>query len=126
MRRRATWLAGLALAAIAGAARSQEDIGAGAPVMARGAPVIQQDVNTEVGQPVLLFHYVHIDADCGPTAMAIAVTTPPSHGTVSFEDGEERPWFGGRPLFGPGDPRAGCGNRLADTKDGVYTPAPGF
>ena len=121
-------LAGLAMAAIAaGAARSQgEDIGAGAPVFARGAPVSQQDVNTEVGRPVLLFHYVHIDADCGPTAMALTVTTPPAHGVLSFDDGEERPWSGGRPLFGPDDPRAACGNRLAATKDGVYAPAPGF
>ena len=128
MARLGIWVAGMALAAIAAVdVRSQgEDVDAGAPVFARGAPVSQQDANTEVGRPVLLFHYVHIDADCGPTAMAIAVTTPPSHGTVSFEDGEERPWFGGRPLFGPGDPRAGCGNRLADTKDGVYTPAAGF
>jgi hypothetical protein len=117
----------VALAAIAGAAHPQgEDIGAGAPVMARGAPVIQQDVNTEVGRPVLLFHYVHVDADCGPTAMAIAVTTPPAHGTVSFEDGEERPWSDGRPLFGPDDSRAACGNRLAPTKDAIYAPAPGF
>jgi hypothetical protein len=54
------------------------------------------------------------------------VTTPPAHGTISFEDGEERPWSGGRPLFGASDPRAACGNRLAATKDGVYAPAPGF
>jgi hypothetical protein len=128
MGRAGIWLAGMALAAIvAGGARSQgEDVDAGAPVFARGAPVSQQDVNTEVGRPVLLFHYVHVDADCGPTAMAIAVTTPPAHGSVSFEDGEERPWSGGRPLFGAGDPRAACGNRLAVTKDGVYAPAPGF
>jgi len=128
MGRAGIWLAGMVLAIIvAGAARPQgEDIGAGAPVFARGAPVRQQDVNTEVGRPVLLFHYVHIDADCGPTAMAIAVTTPPEHGTVNFEDGEERPWSEGRPLFGPDDPRAACGNRLAATKDGVYAPAPGF
>jgi hypothetical protein len=121
-------LAGVVAAtSIAGAARSlAEDVDAGAPVMARGAAVSQQDVNTEVGRPVLLFHYVHVDADCGPTAMAIAVTTPPTHGAVSIEDGEERPWSGGRPLFGPGDPRAACGNRLAATKDAVYAPAPGF
>ena len=128
MRRVGIGLAGLVLATIvAGEARAQgEDIGAGAPLMARGAPVIQQDVNTEVGRPVLLFHYVHVDADCGPTAIAIAVTTPPAHGAVSFEDGEERPWSAGRPLFAPGDPRAACGNRLAATKDAVYAPAPGF
>jgi hypothetical protein len=121
-------LGGMVLAiVVASPPRSQgEDVGAGAPVFARGAPVSQQDVNTEVGRPVLLFHYVHIDADCGPAAMAITVTTPPEHGTVGFEDGEERPWFGGRPLFGPDDPRAPCGNRLAATKDGVYAPAPGF
>ena len=128
MARAGIWLACTALATIAaGAARSQgEDVGAGAPVFARGASISQQDVNTEVGRPVLMFHYVHIDADCGPTTMAIAVTRPPTHGAVSFEDGEERPWSDGRPLFGPGDPRAPCGNRLAATKDGVYAPAPGF
>jgi hypothetical protein len=128
MARAGIWLVALALTtAAAGGAHSQaEDVDAGAPVFARGAPISQQDVNTAVGRPVLLFHYVHIDADCGPTTMAIAVTTPPAHGTVSFEDGEERPWSGGRPLFGPGDPRAACGNRLAATKDGVYAPAPDF
>jgi hypothetical protein len=121
-------LAGAVLATIAaGAARSQgEAVGAGAPLIARGAPVSQQDANTEVGRPVLLFHYVHVDAACGPTAMAIRLTTPPGHGSVSFEDGEERPWHGGRPLFAAGDPRARCGDRLVATKDAVYTPAPGF
>jgi hypothetical protein len=121
-------LAGVALATlIAGASRPQsEAVGPGVPMIARGAPVSQQDVNTEVGRPVLLFHYVHIDTACGPSAMAVRLTTPPEHGSVSFEEGEERPWYGGRPLFTPGDPRARCGNRLAATKDAVFTPAPGF
>lgn len=122
-------LAGVVLAtlAAAGAARSQDEaVGAGPAVIARGAPVSRQDANTEVGRPVLLLHYVHIDAACGPTAVAIRLTTAPQHGSVSFEDGEERPWWRGRPLFGAGDPRAPCGDRLAATKDGVYTPAPGF
>ncbi len=128
MGRAATWLAGVVLAiAVGGGARSQpEAVGAGVPMMARGAPISQQDVNTEVGRPVLLLHYVHVDAACGPSAMAIRLTTPPEHGSVSFEDGEERPWYAGRPLFEPGDPRAHCGNRLAATKDAVFTPAPGF
>lgn len=103
-----------------------EDVGAGVPMIARGVPVSHQDANTEAGRPVLLFHYVHIDADCGPTAMAIQATSPPEHGTLAIENGEERPWSGGRPLFAPGDPRAHCGNALASTRDGVYTPAPGF
>jgi hypothetical protein len=128
MGRAGTWLAGVVLAtAVGGAARAQpEAVGAGVPIIASGAPISQQDVNTEVGRPVLLFHYVHVDAACGPSAMAIRLTTPPEHGSVSFEDGEERPWYAGRPLFGPGDPRARCGNRLAATKDAVFTPDPSF
>ena len=120
------WLAGIVLATASDARSQGEAVDAGAPVFAQDAPIRQQDVNTVVGRPVLLFHYVHVDAHCGPTAMAIAVTMPPAHGAASFEDGEERPWIDGHPLFGPGDPRAACGNRLAATKDGVYTPAPGF
>jgi hypothetical protein len=127
MGRAGIWLAGVVAMAAAGAARSQgEAVGAGPPVMARGAPVSRQDANTEAGRPVLLLHYVHIDAGCGPIPVAIRLTTPPQHGSVSFDDGEERPWWHGQPLFGPGDPRAPCGDRLAATKDGVYTPAPGF
>ena len=112
---------------IAGAALAQdENIGADAPLIARGAPISQQDVNTEAGRRVLLFHYVHIDGHCGPTAVAIRLTAEPAHGTFTLENGDERPWWGGHPLFAPGDPRARCGNRLAATRDGVYTPAPGF
>ena len=123
----AAGLGGILLAGLAGAAWPQgEDVGAGAPVFARGAPVSQQDVNTEAGQPVVLFHFVHIDADCGPTAMAMRLTAEPAHGTFTIEDGEERPWSGGHPLFDPADPRAHCGNRLVPTKDGVYAPAAGF
>jgi hypothetical protein len=119
-------LAGLA-ALVAGAALAQpEDVGPGVPMIARGAPISQQDASTTTGRPVLLFHYVHIDAHCGPDAIAILVTAPPAHGSLTFENGEERPWSGGRPMFGPDDARARCGNRLAATKDGVYTPAPGF
>jgi hypothetical protein len=58
--------------------------------------------------------------------MAVQLTTPPAHGTLTIEDGEERPWSGGRPMFVPADPRARCGNRLASTKDAVYAPATGF
>ena len=121
-------LAGAVLATlVVGPARPQpEDVGREAPMIARGAPISQQDANTAAGQPVLLFHYVHIDAHCGPDAVAIRLTTPPEHGSLALEDGEERPWSEGRPMFGPDDPRARCGNRLAATKDGVYTPAPGF
>jgi hypothetical protein len=128
MGRAGIWLAGAVLATFAaGAARAQsEAVGPGVPMIARGAPISQQDVNTEAGRPVLLFHYVHIDAACGPSAMAIRLTTPPGHGSVSFENGEERPWYEGRPLFAPGDPRARCGNRLAATRDAIFTPAPGF
>jgi hypothetical protein len=112
-------LAGLAALAATPALSQSEDVGPDAPMIARGAPVSQQDANTAAGRSVLLFHYVHIDAHCGPDAVAIQVTAPPAHGTLRFEDGEERPWSGGRPMFGPGDPRARCGNRLAATKDGV-------
>jgi hypothetical protein len=123
----AAGLGGVLLAGLASAAWPQgEDIGAGAPVIARGAPISQQDVNTEAGRPVALFHFVHIDAACGPTAAAIRLATEPSHGTLAIDDGEERPWSDGHPLFEPGDPRAHCGNRLVPTKDGVYTPARGF
>ena len=119
-------LAGLAALVPTQALSQAEDVGRDVPMIARGAPVSQQDANTTSGRPVLLFHYIHIGARCGPDAVAIQVTTPPAHGTLAIEDGEERPWSGGRPLFGPDDPRARCGNRLAATKDGVYTPAPGF
>jgi hypothetical protein len=121
-------LAGVALAAAgAGPTRAQpEAIGAGAPLIARGAEVSQEQENTEAGRPVVLFHYIHIDAACGPTAMALVVTAPPAHGELAIEAGEERPWLGARPLFAPGDPRAHCADRLAPTRDGVYTPAPGF
>jgi len=123
----AAWLGGVVLASLAGGVSAQgEDVGAGAPVFARGAPVSQQDVNTEAGRPILLFHFVHIDGACGPTAMAIRLTTEPAHGTFAIKEGEERPWSDGHPLFEPSDPRAHCGNRLAPTKDGLYTPAPGF
>lgn len=123
----AAGLGGVLLAGVAGAAWPQgEDIGAGAPVIARGAPISQQDVNTEAGRPILLFHFVHIDGACGPTAVAMRVITEGAHGTFAVEDGQERPWSDGHPLFEPGDPRARCGNRLVPTKDGIYTPARGF
>jgi hypothetical protein len=119
--------AGLGGVLLAGGAWAQgEDVGAGAPVIARGAPVSQQDVNTEAARPVVLFHFIHIDGACGPTATAIRVTTPPAHGVLAIKDGQERPWSDGHPLFAPADPRARCGARLVPTKDGVYTPAAGF
>jgi hypothetical protein len=123
----AVGLGGVLLAFSAGAAWPQdEDIGAGAPVFARGAPISQQDVNTEAGRPVTLFHYVRVDGGCARTAVAIRLAAAPAHGAFTLEDGEERPWSGGHPLFGPADPRAHCGDRLTATEDGVYTPAPGF
>jgi hypothetical protein len=123
----AAGLGGVLLAGLAGAAWPQgEDIGAGAPVIARGAPISQQDVNTETGRPVTLFHFVHINAECRPTPAAMRLTSAPEHGSLAIEDGEERPWSDGHPLFEPADPRAHCGGRLVPTKDGVYTPAPGF
>ncbi len=123
----AAGLGGVVLATLAGAAWPQgEDIGAGAPVFGRGAPISQQDVNTEAGRPVTLFHYVRIDGGCAPTPVTIRLAVPPAHGAFTLEDGEERPWSGGHPLFDSADARAHCGDRLAATKDGVYTPAPGF
>jgi hypothetical protein len=121
-------LAGAGLAALAAApARPQsDDVSAGVPMIAASAPISHQDESTEVGRPLLLFHFVHIDAACGPTPMSIRLTTAPSHGGVAIEDGAERPWSKGRPMFGPDDPRAHCGNRLAATKDAVYTPAHGY
>jgi hypothetical protein len=115
----------LAIAAAAALAQP-EDIGPRVPMIASGAPIGHQDESTEVGRPLLLFHYVHIDGHCGPTPMAIRLATPPAHGAVAFADGEERPFSEGHPMFGPADPRAHCGNRLAATRDAVYTPAPGF
>jgi hypothetical protein len=123
----AAGLGGILLAGLAGAAWPQgEDIGAGAPVIARGAPISQQNVNTETGRAVTLFHYVRINSNCALAPVAIRLAAEPAHGTFTLEDGEERPWSGGHPLFDPADPRAHCGNRLAATKDGVFTPAPGF
>ncbi len=115
----ATLAAGLALA-------QSDDVGPGAPVIARGAPVSHQDANTADGLAVTLFHYVRIGAACEPVPVAIRLTTAPAHGTLSLEDGEERPWSDGHPLFDAHDPRAGCGNRLVATRDAIYTPAAGF
>ena len=95
-------------------------------MIASGAPISHQDESTEIGRPLLLFHYVHIDAACGPTPMTIRLAAPPAHGAVVFEDGEERPFSNGHPMFEMGDPRARCGNRLAATRDAVYTPDPRF
>ena len=120
-------LAGAFLAVAAEPAWPQPgDIGPRVPMIASGAQISHQDESTEVGLPLVLFHYVHIDADCGPTPMTIRLTAPASHGAVAFESGEERPWSNGRPIFGPGDRRAHCGNRLAATRNAIYTPAPGF
>ncbi|HZZ88595.1 MAG TPA: hypothetical protein VFE13_09710 [Caulobacteraceae bacterium] len=120
-------VAGAVLAVGGGPARAQpEAIGAGAPLIARGAEVSQEQENTAAGRPVVLFHYVHIDAACGPKAMGLVVATPPTHGTLRIEDGEERPRLADGPLFPPSDPRAHCANRLVPTRDGVYLPAPGF
>jgi hypothetical protein len=123
----AAGLGGVILAGLASAAWPQgEDVGAGAPVFTRGAPISQQDINTEAGRPVMLFHYVRIDRGCAPTAVAIRLAAAPAHGAFTLEDGEERPWSNGHPLFDRADPRAHCSDRLAATKDGVYTPAPGY
>lgn len=128
MGRAGTGLAGALLAtlAVSGALAQGEEVGAAAPLIARGAAVTHQDVNTAAGLPVTLFHYVHIDAGCEPAPVAIRPASPPQHGTLSLGDGEERPWAEGHPLFDAGDPRAACANRLAATRDGVYTPAAGF
>jgi hypothetical protein len=122
----AAGLAGAVLAAAANGPARPQAVDVGAPVMARGAAVSEQQENTAAGRPLVLFHYVHIDDRCGPAPAAIRVATPPEHGALEIEDGEERPWTDGRPLFAATDARAHCADRLAATKDGVYTPAPGF
>jgi hypothetical protein len=122
-----TCLAGALLAA--GAAAAQENYAVArleAPAIVRGSGAMSQHSATPTATPVMLFHYFNVGADCRPSEVTIRLATPPAHGTVTFADGQERPVSGGEPLFAPGDPRARCDNRLAPTKDAVYTPAPGF
>jgi hypothetical protein len=121
--------AGLMAAAALAQPRSgaqDDDTVLGIPAIVRGAPAIQQHSITVSETPVLLFHYFNVGADCEPTHVAFRITTPPGHGAVEFQDGEERPFTQGHPLFPADDPRSRCASRLVATKDAVYTPAAGF
>ena len=123
-------MAAAAGTALAGAAQAQppggDVAGLEAPAIVRGSGAMSQHSATPTATPVMLFHYFNVGPDCRATEVTIRLVTPPAHGEVAFHDGQERPFAGGEPLFGDGDPRARCENRLAPTKDAVYTPAPGF
>jgi hypothetical protein len=117
------------IATAAGAASAQGDYVVTrleAPAIVRGAGAMSQHSATPAATPVMLFHYFNVGGDCRPTEVTIRLATPPAHGAVTFADGQERPLSAGEPLFGAGDPRARCADRLVSTKDAVYTPAPGF
>jgi hypothetical protein len=120
-------MAGLAALAAAVPAMAQDDqVTSEIPLIVRGAPPLRQQSITAAGVPVLLFHYFNLGAGCGPTDTTVRLTTPPAHGTVAIQDGEEQPAARGRALYSPGDPRAQCRNRLVATRDAIYTPAAGF
>lgn len=121
-------MAGVALVAVAADAAAQGDglVTRDASLIVRGAPPVRQQSVTAAGAPVLLFHYFNLGPDCGRTAVTVRLATPPAHGTVDIQDGEERPAWRGRPLYPEDDPRARCGDRLVATRDAIYTPAPGF
>lgn len=128
LRRCGAWV-GAAFAAAGGVALAQPEdqvTRLEAPALVRGDGAISQRSATPSGQPLLLFHYFNVGPDCGPSEVSFRLATPPAHGTVSFVSSQSRPFADGRPLFAAGDPRARCADRLAPTKDAVYTPAPGF
>jgi len=120
-------MAGLMLIAVAGPATAQDDqVTSAIPLIVRGAPPLRQQSITAAGAPVLLFHYFNLGPGCGPTDATVRLTTPPAHGTVAIQDGDEQPAWRGRSLYPPGDPRARCRDRLVATRDAIYTPAAGF
>jgi hypothetical protein len=118
--------AGIAVAGSAAAQPVGDVAGLEAPALLRGFGAMSQHSATPTATPVMLFHYFNVGPDCRATEVTIRLVTPPAHGAVSFRDGQERPFAGGEPLFSGADPRARCEDRLAPTKDAVYTPAPGF
>jgi hypothetical protein len=127
--RRLGWIGAALIGAAAGAAWAQSDEAVArleAPAIMRGAGAFSQRSATPAGAPVLLFHYFDVGADCRATEVTFRLTTPPAHGTVSFVASQSRPFTDGHPLFAEDDPRARCDNRLAPTRDAIYTPTAGF
>jgi hypothetical protein len=123
------WVGAALICAAAGAAWAQSDETVArleAPAIMRGAGTFSQRSATPAGAPVLLFHYFDVGPDCRATEVTFRVTSPPAHGTVTFAASQNRPFEAGRPLFGDGDPRARCEDRLVPTRDAVYTPQAGF
>ena len=128
-RRLGGWIGAALTGAIAGFAWGQTDETVArleAPAIMRGAGSFSQRSATPAGAPVLLFHYFNVGADCRATEVTFRLTSPPAHGSVTFAASQSRPFADGHPLFVDGDPRARCDDRLAPTRDAIYTPAPGF
>jgi hypothetical protein len=129
VRRCLGWFGAALVAAAAGAAVAETEEAMTrleAPAITRGAGTFSQRSATLSGAELLLFHYFNVGPDCRPTEVTFRLTTPPAHGSVTFVASQNRPFTEGRPLFPDGDPRARCADRLAPTRDAIYTPAPGF
>ncbi|HEY1750926.1 MAG TPA: hypothetical protein VGG29_06665 [Caulobacteraceae bacterium] len=124
----ATIAAVAALACLATGLRAAPDSDevVGVPAIVRGAPSVRELLAAGSGQPVILFHYFDVGPSCAPTEVTIRVVSAPAHGSLAFEDGEERPYADGHPLYAAADPRHACNDRLAPTKDAVYTAQPGY
>jgi len=122
-------LLAVAAAMAAGAARADpvESMGAGAPALdATANRIVSEALYDRAGAPVVVFHYFAVGADCGPRPVSITVTAPPAHGRFALSEGKEPAVSGGAPLWTGADPRAHCLDRLVDTRDGAYSPDPGF
>jgi len=115
-----------AIAAAAEAVAQDDQVTSAIPLIVRGAPPLRQRSITATGAPVLLFHYFNLGPGCEPTDATVRLTTPPAHGTVDVQDGDEQPAWRGRSLYPADDPRARCRDWLVATRDAVYTPAAGF
>ncbi|HUZ12463.1 MAG TPA: hypothetical protein VMU93_06420 [Caulobacteraceae bacterium] len=125
----AIWaLASAALAGVSPVEPADGDLVFGeTPVIgAGGLEASGEVVYTAEGDPVALFHYFSLDADCRARAVGIRLTEPPAHGSVSFSQGRQPPVRGGEPIYPGADPRARCADRLAPTRDATYLPAAGF
>lgn len=128
-----SWAGAALVWAVAGGAWAQPDEQAGdvvarlqAPAIMRGAGAFSQRSATPAGVPVVLFHYFDVGRDCRATEVTFRVTSPPAHGEVTFVPAQNRPFTDGHPLFADDDPRSRCDDRLAPSRDAIYTPAPGF
>jgi hypothetical protein len=114
-------------AALAGAVGEGDLVFGETPVIGSGSlKATGEVVYTAQGAPVALFHYISLDADCRPRAVGIRVVEPPQHGAVTFSDGHEPAVLGGKPIYGEGDPRVRCEDRLVATRDAAYAPEAGF